>query len=130
MKNGTTSTQTTDALRNIFAMWSLPQQLHADDRPQFVSREFQQFMTSNGICHTTSAIYHPSSNGQAERFVAIFKRALKLMKSEPGSLEAKIARFLLTYSTFVNSSTGEIRSVLMTGRRSRTRLDLTKPAQD
>jgi Integrase core domain/Integrase zinc binding domain len=76
LMNGITSAETIDALRNIFAIWGLPQQLHTDNGPQFVSREFQQFMTSNGIRHTASAIFHPSSNGQAERFVGIFERAL------------------------------------------------------
>jgi Integrase core domain/Integrase zinc binding domain len=83
MKSGTTSAETIDALRHMFAIWGLPQQLYTDNGPQFVSREFQQFMTSNGIRHTTSAIFHPISNGQAERFVGIFKRALIRMKSEP-----------------------------------------------
>jgi hypothetical protein len=127
MKQGTTSAQTINVMRNLFAVWGLPQQLHTDNSPQFISAEFQQFMKSNGIRHTTSAVYHPSSNGQAERFVAIFKQALKSMKSEIGSLDAKLARFLFTYRTTVNTSTGEIPSVLMTGRRLRTRLDLVKP---
>jgi hypothetical protein len=50
------------------------------------------------------------------------------MQSEVGSLEAKIAKFLITYRTSVNISTGEIPSVLMLGRRLRTRLDLVKPS--
>ena len=127
MKNGTTSTQTIEALRKLFATWGLPQQMHTDNGPQFTSAEFQHFMKTNGIQHTTSAVWHPSSNGQAERFVSIFKRAMKAMQSESISMDTKIARFLITYRTTINSSTGEIPSVLMTGRRSRTRLDLIKP---
>jgi len=84
-------------------------------------------MKQHGVQHTTSAIYHPASNGQAERFVLTFKNALKAMKSESRSLEAKVARFLITYRTSVNLSTGEIPSVLMLGRLLRTRLDLIKP---
>jgi len=127
MKEGTTAAQTIEALQKIFAAWGLPTHLHSDNGVQFVSKEFQQFVKTNGIHHTTSAIYHPNSNGQAERFVAIVKRALKAMKSDGTSLETKIARFLITYRTSVNSSTGEIPSVLMTGRRLRTRLDLVRP---
>jgi len=129
MKEGTTASQTIEALRKIFATWGLPSHLHSDNGVQFTSKEFQQFVKANGIHHTTSAVYHPNSNGQAERFVAIVKRALKTMQSDKASLETKIARFLFSYRTSVNSSTGEIPSVLMTGRRLRTRLDLVKPTE-
>jgi len=127
MKNGTTSTQTIEVLRNLFATWGICQHVHTDNGPQFCSSEFEHFMKSNGIKHTTSSVYHPASNGQAERFVSIFKKAMKLMKSDSISLEAKVARFLLTYRTAVNTSTGETPSMLMLGRRMRTRLDLIKP---
>ena len=127
MKNGTTSTATIDALRNLFAAWGLCQQLHTDNGPQFCSLEFENFLKSNGIKHTTSAVYHPSSNGQAERFVSIFKKAMKSMSADKTSLETKVARFLITYRTAVNTSTGETPSMLMLGRRIRTRLDLVKP---
>jgi len=127
MKNGTTSTLTIEALRNVFATCGICQQLHTDNGPQFCSSEFKHFVKSNGIRHTTSAIYHPSSNGQAERFVSIFKKAMKSMTSEKISLETKVARFLITYRTAVNTSTGETPSMLMLGRRIRTRLDLVKP---
>ena len=49
------------------------------------------------------------------------------MKSEDIPLDAEIARFLLTYKTTVNTSTNEIPSVLLTGRRFSTRLDLLRP---
>ena len=49
------------------------------------------------------------------------------MKSDSVSLETKVARFLITYRTAVNTSTGETPSMLMLGRRMRTRLDLVKP---
>jgi hypothetical protein len=123
----TTSARTIEVMRSLFATWGLPKQIHTDNAQQFVSTEFQHFLKMNGVNHTTSPVYHPSSNGQAERFVQTFKRALKAMKSDPGSLKKKIACFLLTYRTTVNGTTGEIPAMLMTGRRLRTRLDLIRP---
>ena len=123
----TTAAQTIEVFRMLFATWGLPQQLHSDNGPQFVSAEFEHFLKSNGVIHTTSAVYHPNSNGQAERFVSTLKHALKT-QSDPVSLQTKISRFLLTYRTAVNNSTGELPSVLMLRRRLRTRLDLVKPA--
>jgi len=129
MNKGTTAKQIVKALRSMFATCDFPSQMHSDNAVQFLSHEFQQFMRSNGIRHTMSAIYHPNSNGPAEHFVAIFKCALKTMQSDKTSMDTKIACFLITYHTSVNSSTGEIPSVLMTGKRLRTRLDLVEPTE-
>jgi len=126
MRN-TTASETIEAFRKLFSTWGLPLQLHTDNGPQFVSAEFEHFVKANGVKHTTSPIYHPPSNGQAERFVATFKRALNAMKPDDCSLQTKISRFLLTYRPTVNTSTGETPSSLMLGRRIRTRLDLIKP---
>ena len=127
MKNDTTSAATIEAFRKLFSTWGMPLQLHTDNGPQFRSAEFEHFLKLNGVKHTTSPVYHPASNGQAERFVSTFKRAMKTMSSDQCTLETKIARFLLTYRTSVNASTGETPSLLMLGRRIRTRLDLIKP---
>ena len=48
-----------------------------DNVSGFVSSEFEQFLKSNGIKHTTSAPYHPASNGLAKRAVQIVKKGLK-----------------------------------------------------
>jgi len=128
MNEGVTASQTIEALRSLFAIWGLPLHLHSDNGLQFTPKQFEQFMKANGIHHTTSAVYHPSSNGWAKRFVATFKRARKTMDADTNSsLQTKIARFLITYRNATNSSTGELPSVLMTGRRLHTRLDLIRP---
>ena len=49
---------------------------------------FKQFLRKNGVRHTTSAPYHPASNGLAERVVQIIKRGLLLKaQSTPGWLK-------------------------------------------
>ena len=73
-----TSAQTTiQVLRKLFASYGLPHQLVSDNGPQFVSKEFEEFMKLNGITHIRCAPYHPSSNGLAERFVQTFKGVMK-----------------------------------------------------
>ena len=57
----TTSVKTIETLRQLFARYSLPSQLVSDNGPQFISKEFEQFMKSNGIRHTRSTPYHPAS---------------------------------------------------------------------
>eukprot|EP00731_Ephydatia_muelleri_P030058 Em0021g581a len=73
----TTSQKTIEILRQVLSAYGLPEQLVSDNGPQFISREFAEFMAKNGIKHIRSAPYHPATNGQVERFVQTFKRAMK-----------------------------------------------------
>ncbi|GFX74229.1 uncharacterized protein K02A2.6 [Trichonephila clavipes] len=74
----TTTKKTIECLRDSFARFGLPRVLVSDNGSQFTSYEFQRFMHKNGVRHKTSAPFKPSSNGQAERYVATLKQSLKL----------------------------------------------------
>ena len=120
-----TSEATIEKLRDLFARYGIPQQLVSDNGSQFTSREFAEFMKGNGIKHTLVAPYHPRSNGQAERFVQTFKQ---FFKTEGGdSIKQSLARFLFSYRTTPNSTTGQTPAELFLNRRVRTRLDLIRP---
>ena len=45
----------------------------------FINEEFSLFLQKNGIRQVTSAPYHPSSNGQAERQCKFFKKGISKM---------------------------------------------------
>lgn len=60
-----------------------------------MSDEFTEFLKRNEITHITSAPYHPSSNGLAERAVQSFKQGMK--KFTQGNLTDRLARFLYHY---------------------------------
>ena len=85
------------------------------------------FLKSNGVKHITSSPYHPKTNGLAERFVQSFKQAMKAAKSDPGTVQSKLSKFLIMYRNSVHSTTGECPSTLFLGRKLTTRLDLIKP---
>ena len=72
-----TSAHTIQKLRSMFATHGLPELLVSDNGTAFTSVEFQEFLSRNGIRHLTSAPYHPSSNGLAERAVQTFKDNMK-----------------------------------------------------
>ena len=90
--------------------------------------EFEQFCTSSRILHRTSAVYKPSTNGQAERGVQILKSAIKQAHLTKADVDTVIANHLLVYRTTPHSTTGEPPSLLLMGQRLRNRLDLLTPS--
>lgn len=127
MMKSTTATNTVEVLRTVFARNGIPCQIVSDNGPQFVSEEFKNFAAVNGIRHTTSAPYHPSTNGLAERLVQSFKQALKASKKNNGSVQKKLSNFLLAYRNAPHSTTFETPARLFMGRDLPSRLDLIKP---
>ncbi|XP_062600131.1 uncharacterized protein K02A2.6-like [Saccostrea cucullata] len=124
----TTALATIKTLRTLFARQSIPNEVVSDNGPQFISAEFKQFMVQNGIRHITSAPYHPRTNGQAERFVQSFKRAIKSADNDKSAtINQKLCAFLFKYRTTPHATTNETPSVKMYGRNIRSRLDLVKP---
>ena len=107
-------------LREIFATHGLPEVLVSDNGTAFSSTEFQEFTKRNSIRHIRTAPYHPSSNGQVERAVQIFKDAMKKHSSE--SIQTRVSRFLFHYRTTPHTTTGVCPSELLMGRRLRTHL--------
>ncbi|XP_036327399.1 uncharacterized protein K02A2.6-like [Rhagoletis pomonella] len=66
-----------DILSDFFNRFGYPESIVSDNGTQFVSAEFQQFCKARNIRHFKTAPYHPQSNGQAERYSDIVKRALE-----------------------------------------------------
>ena len=120
-----TSSQTIEKLRSTFATHGLPKTIVSDNGPSFMSSEFKKFIQLNGIRHITSAPYHPSTNGLAERTVQAVKQVIKQM--EGVSLEEKLSRFLHKYRITPHSTTGISPSELLMWKRLRSRLDLLYP---
>ena len=123
--NGCTSAITIAKLRHTFAIHGLPDMIVSDNGTAFTSAEFKDFCTQNGIKHVTSAPYHPSSNGCAERAVGIVKDGIKRMRG--GDMEANLERFLFDYRITPQMTTGKTPSELLMNRKLKTRFDLIKP---
>uniref|UniRef100_A0A8C8HHV6 Integrase catalytic domain-containing protein n=1 Tax=Oncorhynchus tshawytscha TaxID=74940 RepID=A0A8C8HHV6_ONCTS len=119
--------RSTECLRTTFARFGLPLQLVSDNAQAFVSDEFTRFMSVNGIKHSTSAQYHPATNGLAERFVQTLKQGLRAAKRDEGTLQTKLAKFLASYRNTPHATTNESPAALMFGRPLRTQLDIMKP---
>ena len=115
---------TVSKLRQIFATHEIPETCETDNGPAFVSEDFAAFMHRNGIRHITTAPYNPASNGKAERAVQIFKRGLEKMNAT--DLQKILQRFLFSYRTTPQTTTGQSPAELLMGRRLTTALDLLK----
>ena len=89
--SSTTSAKTITVLREMFAHNGLPKQLVSDNGPQFCSVEFQKFLTTNGIVHIRTALYHPASNGQS------LKQSLRAGVQAGVPIDQALAAFLLRY---------------------------------
>ncbi|KRX73513.1 Uncharacterized protein T06_7167 [Trichinella sp. T6] len=62
----------------LFATHGLPKCLVTDNGTAFKSAKFLAFLKSNSIHHITTAPFHPSSNGQAERAAQSPKKAMEV----------------------------------------------------
>jgi hypothetical protein len=123
----TTANDTIEVLRHIFSQHGIPTELVSDNGPQFKSTEFELFLKANYVKHISSAPYHPSSNGEAERFVQTFKRAMKVKRVQHKTWSQKLCEFLLSYRTTPHSTTRKTPAEMM-GRNLRTRLSAVKPS--
>ena len=110
----TASSHVIEVLRTLFARFGLPETIVSDNGTGFVSQEFEKFLRKNGVNHTTSAPYHPASNGLAERAVQIVKKSLK--KETSGTMSTRLAKVLCSYRITPQSTTGTSPAELLLGR--------------
>ena len=122
MKN-TDTHSTITVLRRLFSQHDLPEPLVSDNGPQFTSELFCHFCRSSCIAHVQSQPYHPQSNGQAERFVDTFKRALLKTKEEGTTTEEILQEFLLSYRTTGSVKNGMSLAEAFMGQKLRITLD-------
>ncbi|XP_054830333.1 uncharacterized protein K02A2.6-like [Eublepharis macularius] len=113
------------ALRRLIATHGLPDTIVSDNAAQFTSREFQTFLENNAIRHVTSAPFHPSTNGQAERMVRSTKESLH--KLGRGDFSQRLADLLLRQHITPHATTGRSPAELLMGRRLTTLLDRLHP---
>ena len=128
LRVSTTSSQDTlTKFRSVFATHGLPESIVSDNGPSFTSTEYKEYLKVNGIADVKTAPYHPSSNGQVERYVQTFKRALKKAFEEDGDTKRNIDRLLFSYRTTPHTASMQTPAELLMNRKLRTRLDMLKP---
>ncbi|KHJ99147.1 hypothetical protein OESDEN_00855 [Oesophagostomum dentatum] len=86
-----------------------PETIVSDNGRQFASREFAELYNENGVAQVRSPPFHPQSNGQAERFVNTFKRALQKLK-DSDTMSEVLQKFSQVYRRTPCSASPDVRS--------------------
>ena len=47
----------------------------SDNGPQFMAKDFKEFIRVSGMTHVRTSVYYPQSNGKLERWHKTLKRA-------------------------------------------------------
>lgn len=83
----------------------------SDNGPQFIARDFKEFIRLAGITHVRTSPYYPQSNGKLERWHGSLKREC-IRPAAPASLEearARVAEYVEHYNYVrLNSAIGYI----------------------
>ena len=91
-------------LQELFAGFGLPETIVSDNGTPFTSKEFENFCKLLSINHLKSAPYYPRSNGLVERFIDVFKRAIKKANGMEAENE-ELQEFLSIYRITPNPNT-------------------------
>lgn len=115
----------------MFSREGYPTELVSDHNPQFVSAEFETFLTEWGVRHTFSPVYHPQSNGQIERFNRIFKDFVRVSVQEQRPLKEAVVVCQGVNRFTPHAATDEKPAFLLHRRPPRTRRDIVGyPSKD
>ena len=123
----TTTSKIVEALTGVFSRFGYPYSLKTDNGPQFVSKEFEEFLHECGIEHRTSPPLWPQANGKVERQNRTLLKTLKIAEVEGKRWTEELPKFLLAYRSTPQVSTGATPAFLMFGREIKTKLPELRP---
>ena len=111
--------------KEYFCRQGLPDVLHSDQGRNFESAVIQQLCKLLNIRKTRTSPYHPSGNGQCERYnkTLIEMISMQLERDDQTDWDQWIPMMLFAYHSTVHSSTGYTPFHLHIGRQPRTPFD-------
>ena len=91
----------------IVCRFGVPEAIHSDQGPNFVSRVIQSLCDRLGIERTQTTAYHPQGNGQVERFNRTLEDMLaKVISDNHRDWDDHLQKSLFAYRTAIHESTG------------------------
>ncbi|KAK7105707.1 hypothetical protein V1264_012941 [Littorina saxatilis] len=121
-----TSEQIIKGLEQIFARHGLPHSLRSDNGPQFVSDEFENYLSEQGIEHRKTTPLWPQANGEVERQNRTLLKNMQIAHSKGQDWREELPKFLLAYRSTPHSTTGVSPAELLFNRQIRTKLPQLK----
>ena len=125
LPNQEASTVAGKLVDELFLCFSIPEQLHSDQGPQFESQLMSEVCKLLNIYKTRTTPYHPQCDGLVERFNRTLLNMLSTCASDhPFDWEQHIHKVCLAYNSSVQASTGYTPFFLMFSRQARLPLDV------
>lgn len=113
-------------LNEVFARYGCPYDLHSDQGRNFISAVFVELCKILEIRKTRTSPYHPSGNGQVERFNRTLIRMIKAyLKGEQREWDRNLGCLAGAYRSSVHEATGFTPNFLLFGREVRLPAQLT-----
>ena len=119
----TTSPKIIEILLGMCARWGYPEEVISDNRAQFVSGQFEDFLAKHDIKHCRTAYYNPTANSNVERFNQVLKKGLTMNLQVGKSITAALTTILFMYRNTRHPFTGKTPAEMMLGWSPRTALD-------
>ena len=118
----TTTDKVIASLNKMFLIHGLPKEITTDNGPQFISKEFEDYLEMQGIKHRKVTPLWPQANGEVERQNRSLLKRLKISQIEKRDWKDELSAYLTMYRTTPHSTTGVSPAELLFRRKIRTRL--------
>lgn len=118
-------------VRELFCRYGCPSVIHSDQGRNFESRLFKEVCRHMDIDKTRTTGYHPSGNGQVERFNKTLCSMMATFVSEnQRDWDSVVPKVVFAYNTSKHETTGVTPFELFHGRPARLPLDVTCGGSD
>lgn len=91
-------------LNEIFVREGLPDCISTDNDVHVVPKEMEEFLLLRGIKQTRCSLYHSETNGMAERFNRVLKKAIQISWSQNRDWRSEIIERMKLYSLTPHST--------------------------
>ena len=109
-------------------IYGVPEAIHSDQGAAFESADFRNFCASNRIRKTRTSAYHPSGNGQCERFNRTLRILLATHVVHEPEWDQYVPLCMTAYRAAVHEGTGFSPHQLVFGRSMTLPLDNIHPS--